>query len=453
MEEIVNELEKIAGKDWIITDPELVKGHLEDETPKGAKMIPATGNIVVKPGSAAEISQVLKAAARLKTPVFIRGGATGLVCGCVPTKRGIILSMERLKNIEIDSETLTATVGAGVTLGELIEAAGSEKLSFPPHPGDEAAQVGGLIACNAGGARAVKTGVVRNFVMGLEVVLPSGEVINTGGKLVKDNVSAGKLMHLFIGTEGIFGIITKAVLKLLPAGKATATVVIPFENKHDALGIVPKILKCGTTPQGLEYVEKRTIELATDKWVCEEGNVFLILMFEESSEEALYGGLESLSVLLDGTSEPRVADSPSQQERILRIRSELFGALKPDMYGDLDVCVPVNKLNELLSEIDRVSEKYDTYLHPYGHAGDGNIHVHVMEKTGWKKERYDALIEEIYKAGNELGGVITGEHGIGEAKKQFLYLNLDGESHEVLRRIKIALDPDNILNPGKVIDI
>lgn len=459
MKKVEKDLKDIVGDDWIITNPELVESYLEDESPKGAKINPVSGNIVVKPADSQQLSKILKIANRENVPIFVRGGATGLVGGCVPTKKGVIISMERLKDIEIDSKNLTATAKAGVTLEELFEEVEKENLSFPPHPGDEAAQIGGLVACNAGGVRAVKTGVMRNFVMGLEVVLPTGEITHIGGKLIKDNISASKLMHFFVGTEGIFGVITEATLKLLPSKEATATMIVPFENKHNAMNIVPEILKSELTPQGLEYVEKRSIELGAKElgyeWPCEEGDASLILIFTEPNEEALYSGLETLSTLLEDAEalEPLLADSTRQQEKILEIRSELYPTLKPDLHEDLDVCVPINKLSELLEKLDEISNKYNTYLHPYGHAGDGNIHIHVMENEEWGEEKYEKITEEIYKTGVELEGVITGEHGVGEAKRKFAHLNLDENSRKALEKIKKALDPKNILNPGKIIEL
>ena len=450
-------LKSIVGEDWVIDRKELVESYLDDETALGPKPQPVSDVIVVKPANAQEVSEILKLANREKIPVYVRGGATGLVGGCVPTRSGIVLCVERMKEIEVDRENLMAVVGAGVTLGELLEAAEKADLFFPAHPGDEGAQVGGLIACNAGGARAVKTGVMRNYVTGIEVVLPTGEILNIGGKLVKDNISAGKLMHLFIGTEGILGVITKAVIRLFPRFKATATMIVPFNDRYSALNTVPKILQKGIIPLGLEYVEKGPIETSAKhlglEWPCKEGEAFLIIILAEFNEDALYGELEEISSICqeNGSLEPLLAETSKEQETILKIRSEIYTALKPDMYDILDVCVPPAHIGKLLDEIDKIAEKYDAPMPVYGHAGDGNVHAHIMLKDGWTKEQYEKIREEVYKAAIKLGGVITGEHGIGEIRKKDLQLNLSEEEIELLRKLKKTLDPNNILNPGKVI--
>ena len=456
-EGIVKSLKSIVGEDWVIDSEELVKSYLGDETAPGPKPQPTFDVVVVKPANAQEVSEILKLANREKISVYVRGGATGLVGGCVPTKSGIVLSMERMKEIEVDRENLMAVVGAGVTLGELLQAAEKADLFFPAHPGDEGAQVGGLIACNAGGARAVKTGVMRNYVTGIEVVIPTGEILNIGGKLVKDNISAGKLMHIFIGTEGILGVITKAVIRLFPRFKATATMIVPFNDRHSALNTVPKILQRGIIPLGLEYVERGPIETSAKhlglEWPCKEGEAFLIIILAEFNEEALYGELEEISSICqeNGSLEPLLAETSKEQETILKIRSEIYTALKPDMYDILDVCVPPAYIGKLLDEMDKIAEKYGVVMPVYGHAGDGNVHAHIMLEEGWTKKQYEKLREEVYKVAIKLGGVITGEHGIGEIRKKDLQLNLSEEEIELLRKLKKTLDPNNILNPGKVL--
>ncbi|KXA93061.1 hypothetical protein AKJ64_01520 [candidate division MSBL1 archaeon SCGC-AAA259E17] len=449
---------EIVGKEHILNDSKRVEDYLEDESPEGSRVEPASDVLVVKPANAEEVSEVIRLSNEYESSVFVQGGATGLVGGSVPTKSGLVLSMERLNHLEIDRDNLTATVGAGVTLKELIETARENGLFFPLHPGDEDAQVGGLVACNAGGSRAVKTGVMRNYVRGLEVVLPPGEMLNIGGKLIKDNADADKLMNFFVGTEGIFGVITEAVLKILPSEGATATLVAPFEDKFGALDAIPEILRSGVVPQGLEYVERRTIEGATRElgvsWPAEVGEAYLLLMFSEFDETTLFAGMEKVSEILDefGSLDPLLAELSDEESKILRIRSELYPFLKPNLYEDLDVCVPISELSDFLLEIDKISEKYDTYLHPYGHGGDGNIHIHVMKQEGWSKEDYESIVKQIYKAGVELGGTISGEHGIGESKKKFLKYSMGSDSVHTIKRLKRTFDPKNILNPGKLID-
>jgi len=454
----IDNFKNLVGENWVITDSDTLKSYLEDETPQGSKVKPVSDIIVVKPGESEELSKVMREANRRNIPVFVRGGGTGLVGGCVPTKKGIVVSMDRFKDIKVNDESLTATVGAGVTLEELKASVNKAKLSFPPHPGDETAQIGGLVSCDAGGASVVKTGTMRNFVMGLEIVLPTGETIRTGGRLVRDNVNAGKLMNFFIGTEGIFGIITEITLKLQKSQKARGIMIAPFDKKHNSLEVVPKILKSELTPEGIEYAERKTIELVSEVGreisPFEGGEAFLLLMFSEPNEEALYSGLEKLRKTLKkfGAKEPYFAETESEREKIMGIRSEFYPSLKPEMYKDLDICVPVDKTRDFISKLDEISKEYETYLHPYGHVGDGNLHVHIMQSENWSEEKYSSLEEDIYRTGTELGGTISGEHGVGEVKKKFLYLNLDKKSRILLKSLKKTLDPKNILNPGKVID-
>jgi len=456
-EVIVEALKNIVGEDWVISNPELVKSYLEDETEIGVKPTPVQDVVVVKPANAQEVSEILKLANKEKIPVFVRGGGTGLAGGCIPTKSGIIMAMERMKEIEIDKENLMAIVGAGVTLGELLETAEKEGFFFPPHPGDEGAQIGGLIACNAVGARAVRTGPMRNYVLGLEVVLPTGEMLNLGGKLVKDNASANKLMHLFIGTEGIFGVITKAVIRLSPVYKATATMIVPFDDRHKALNTVPKILQNGIVPLGVEYVEREVVEKSAKhlglEWPVKEGEYFLMFMLGEYSEEALYEELEAIASICkeNGSREPLLAESSEEQARLLKIRSAIYEVLKPDMYDSPDVVVPPANIGTLLDEIDKIGAKYGTYIPLTGHAADGNTHPSIMRMEGWSKEQYEKVEKEIYNAGLKLGGSITGEHGIGETKKRYLKLVLGEVGVKLLRKLKETLDPNNILNPGKVV--
>lgn len=281
IKEIENNLRDIVGKDWVVTKREQMEDYLIDETAASVRPQPAAEVVLVKPADAQEISKILKLAGEKNVPVFPRGGGTGLVGGAIPTKDGIILSTERMDKIEIDKENMMAVAEAGATLEKLLKSAEEADLLFPPHPGDEGAQVGGLVVCNAGGARAVKYGIIRNYVKGIEVVLPTGEIVNLGGKLLKNNTGYN-LMHLMIGSEGTLGIITKVIFRLYPKFGATATLIVPYENRHDAINTVPKILQRGIIPLAIEYVEKDTIEKSAEhlgkKWPCEEGSAFLIVI-------------------------------------------------------------------------------------------------------------------------------------------------------------------------------
>ena len=456
MEKAVEEIKKVVGDEWVIRDPEKIKGYLTDETAEPVRPEPCLEVVVVKPASTEEVSEVLKIANKYRIPVFPRGGGTGLVGGCIPIRKGIVLSLERMNKIEVDVDNLMAIAEAGATLRDLIEAAEKAGLFFPPHPGDEGAQIGGLIACNAGGARAVKTGVMRNYVKGLEVVLPTGEILWLGGKLVKNNAGYD-LMQLIIGSEGTLAVITKAVIRLYPRYEATATLIIPFNNRKDAVRAAPKILQSGVIPLALEYVERELVEKSASmlrlKWPCEEGKAYLLVILAEQSEEALMTLCEKvMNVCLEaGSLEPLIAERRDEQENILKIRSEIYTALKPETVDILDVAVPPALMGELMDRIDEIAERYGTYIPAYGHIGDGNLHPHIMVREGWPQERYDAIRSEIYKAAVEMGGTITGEHGIGAIRRDSLRIFLSYKEIEIMKQIKRIFDPNNILNPGKVL--
>ncbi|MEM3403055.1 MAG: FAD-binding oxidoreductase [Nitrososphaeria archaeon] len=452
MNDIVKTLEDIVGPEFVITSKEQMESYLIDETSIPVRPTPSTECILVKPSDSNQISAIIKLANEKGIAVYPRGGGTGLVGGAIPTKVGIIVSMERMDKIVVDKENLMAEAEAGATLGQLLKAADEAELSFPPHPGDEGAQIGGLIVCNAGGARAVKHGVMRNFVKGLEVVLPTGEILKLGGKLLKDNMGYS-LMHLMIGSEGTLGIVTKAFIKLTPKTERTLTLLLPFNTRHEALKCVPKILNAGVVPLALEYVEREVMELSAEhlgeKWIV-SGKVFLIAILA-GGENEVFSDAEKMSTIAleNGGLEPSIAERRDEQESILKIRSNIYTALKP-RYGDiLDTTVPPSKIGELAEIIDAISEKYSAYIPVYGHAADGNVHSHVMKED---LEKYDKIKEEIYKASIELGGVITGEHGIGKIRVKELYKFLPAKQIELMRQIKKAFDPNNILNPSTVLD-
>jgi glycolate oxidase len=453
---LIGKLKAILGEEWVVQGESLVASYVLDETPPPIRPQPRLDVVVVKPKSSEEVSKVLKLANEYNTPVFPRGGGTGLVGGCIPTASGIVLSLERMNRIVVDRDNLMAEAEAGATLKDLIKASDEAGLFFPPHPGDEGAQIGGLIACNAGGARAIKTGVMRNYVRGLEVVLPTGEVLKLGGKLLKNNFGFD-IMQLIIGSEGTLAVITKAWIRLYPKLPATATLIIPFESRSSAVKAVPKILHAGILPLALEYVERIPIERSAERlglmWPCKVGESFLIVILTEQSNEALYSQCEKLLSLCEefGSLEPLLAESKEEQEKILKIRSEIYSSLKPDMVDILDATVPPASIGTFMDEVERIAKSYNTYLPSYGHAADGNIHVHIMKEQGWRTEDYDKVRDEIYTAAVKLSGTITGEHGIGAVRRKSAEKFLNPIHMKLMREIKRVFDPKNILNPGKVL--
>lgn len=449
----VDKLQEIVGQDWVITNREQMERYLADETADAVRPKPADNVILVKPKSAEEIAAILKMANREKIPVFVRGGGTGICGGAIPIADGILVSMERLDRIdEVDRDNLMVVAEAGVPFGNMLKAVEGAGLFFPPHPGDEGAHVGGLVACNAGGTRAVKYGVIRNFVRGLEVVLPTGEIITTGGKLLKNN-QGFDLMHLFINSGGALGVITKVIFRLCPKLNSSGTLVVSYDSRHKAIGTVPQILQSGIIPMAIEYVERDVIELSARRlsmtWPATKGQAYLIVILTGDSEDELYSQGERVSDICERNSavDILIAERREEQANILKIRSEIYGSLKPRVADVLDITVPPASIGAMMDRIDEIAKRYDVKIPTYGHAADGNLHPHLMVdlvEKGILREVKRAIYQEAVK----LGGVITGEHGLGVIRLADLDLCPDGKTWELMRGIKRVFDPNNILSPG-----
>lgn len=453
---IVETLAEIVGTEHVIVERQKMLNYLADESPTSIRPSPAEDLILVKPADAQQVADVLQFANTHRLPVFPRGGGTGLAGGAVPTRNGIILSLERLTRLEIDQENLMAVAEAGVTLGQLALEAEKVNLAFPPHPGDESAQVGGLVATNAGGSRAVKHGVMRNQVRGIEAVLATGEILNLGGKVHKMNVGYD-LMQLIIGSEGTLAVITKAIIQLFPKPGATITLIQPYGVRRDALSSVPRILKEAGTPLAIEYVERNEIERSAEHlgthWPVAEGKCYLVIILAEATrDQVLSQSLKIAEVCRRNTAfETFVAESKPDQENILKIRSYIYSALKSEMADILDITVPIAQLERVMEAVEKIAGEYKAHVPIYGHAGDGNLHVHIMQKDHEDPVHVEKLRNEIYEIATRAGGVISGEHGIGKIRTGKLPTVLSKKELELLRSIKRIFDPNWILNPGTTI--
>lgn len=449
-------LKAIVGEDWVVTDRSQMERYLIDETYTGLVMKPADDVIVVKPANAEEISRIVKLANEDGFLIYPRGGGTGVCAGAIPTRDGVVLSLERLdKVLEIDTENLMVVTEAGVPLAQLLEAVENEGLLFPPHPGDEGAQVGGLVACNAGGTRAVKYGVVRNYVKGLEVVLPTGEVVTMGGKLLKNN-SGLDLMHLLIDSEGILGIITKVILRLYPKFAGPATLVVSFDDRHSAIRSVPRILQSGVIPMAIEYVDRELMEdtaryLGTT-WPVTKGNSHLIVIVTGTTEDDVYEQCQTVSEVCEanGAVDTLIAESREEQAHILHIRSEESMTYKAQLAEILDVTVPPATVGDMMDAVEKLASHYATKIPMVAHAGDGNFHPHLMAEL--KERGLDKEVKrKIYAKAIELGGVISGEHGIGKTRLGEIEMCLDAKSLELMRGLKQLFDPNGVLSPDSAI--
>ncbi|HIH77644.1 MAG TPA: FAD-binding oxidoreductase [Halobacteria archaeon] len=460
---IVKDLKSIVGSDYVIYNKDLIERYLTDETADPVMPKCCTDVIVIKPGCVNDISSIMRYANENIIPVVVRGGGTGLCAGVVPIKPSIILSMERLNKIlEIDEENLSISCEAGVTLREILSKMARVKgLFFPLHPGDEGSQVGGLVAENAGGSRAVKYGVMRNFVKGIKIVLPTGEIITLGGKVVKNNTGYD-LMHLIIGSEGTLGIITEVTLRLIPEAGSTYTLIIPFKDVKGAIGVVPKILKSGTIPLAIEYIDKESLQYgeqaAGERWPTKEGSAHLMIIIEGRDEEDLLSISKKIEdiCLEHGALDILVADTSKEQRKVLNIRSLIYEGSKDDLIEILDVSIPPAMIPDFVIKSKDAAREYKMTLLQFGHAADGNVHQEILksglEEKDWR-ERYPLLKQKIFQLSSRMGGYITAEHGIGLTKKDDMYRTLSKKEIDLMSRIKSIFDPNNILNPGKVIDI
>lgn len=460
---IVAELCEIVGeKNVLYGDPEKLAGYSHDEV--ADPTIAHLPEVVVKPASAAEIAQIMRLANRDRVPVTPRGAGSGLSGGAVPIYGGILLSVERMNRIlEIDRANMTVTVEPGVVTNEINEAVKEDGLFYAGYPMSvETCFIGGNVAENAGGGKAVKYGVTSRYVMGLEVVLPTGEIIRLGGKRVKD-VTGYNLLQLMIGSEGTLGIFTEIILKLLPLPTAKVDLLVLFADVPSAMAIVPEIMTNGRIiPTAIEFMDKLSVQ-TTCRYLNEElpyerAGAMLLIEVDGNSEAQVEQEYETIGELCleRGAIEVYVADNYTTQERVWAVRRNIAEAFK--VYSPVqsleDVVVPFAQIPDLIPELARLSAKYGVTIPCYGHAGDGNLHVTIVKHpetplSEWP-ELERAVLIELYQAVARLGGTISGEHGIGIKRRDFLPLVMNEPLISLHRRIKAAFDPNNILNPGKI---
>ncbi len=464
---VAQELRSIVGEINCIQQEEKMEDYSHDEF--SLRDIAHMPDAVVKPGTSEEISKILELANREKIPVTPRGGATGLCGGCVPYFGGIVLSLERMNQIlEVDTANQMAVVESGVRLVDFYHAVEEAGLFFPSHPGEESAMIGGILANNAGGARAVKHGVFRNYIRGLKVVLPSGKIITIGGKIMK-NSTGYNLLNLFIGSEGTLGVITRATIQLMPSPKVTRSLIIPYENLEKAIDTVPSLFRQKILPLAVEFVPREVIQITEEflnkKWPSSMGNTYLLIILDASGKEEMDRLSQEVAevCLASGALDVFVADSEQKQQQVLEIRSKIYEAIKAHTLEILDIVVPRAEIALHVKKIQEVSKKYDIWLPTFGHAADGNVHTHIMKakfldgtiipvKEDDAKRKLDFIRRDLYQDCKERKGMISGEHGIGLVKKPYLSLVLDPEEIVLMKGIKSVFDPNNILNPGKIFD-
>jgi glycolate oxidase len=415
---------------------------------------------VVSPGSTDEVSAVVRLADEHRIPVTARGAGTGMSGGCVPRPDGIVVSFERMNRIlEIDTDNFVAVVEPGVQLDQLDGELAPLGLVYPVYPGEYSASLGGNVGTNAGGMRAVKYGVTRHHVLGLEAVLPSGEVIHCGGKVVK--VSTGyDLTQLIIGSEGTLALVTKAYLKLHPRAPHQATVLAPFTTLDAVTGAVPRILASGVGPLILEYIDMLTMAAATahvgldlgiPEEVREAAFAYLVVALESGHADRLEADTHAVAEQLAelGAIDVYVLP-PGAAASLIEAREKAFWVAKANGADDIiDVVVPRAAVPAFMTRVSELAGEHQAWIAGCGHAGDGNVHMGVFQADPQVRHR---LLRAVFEAGMALGGAISGEHGLGTEKKAYFMELEDPAKIALMRRIKAAFDPHRILNPGTVFD-
>jgi glycolate oxidase len=457
-EGIIRELKAVVGDEHVLTSKEDLLCYSYD-----AQLLEGLPGAVVEPLDSGQVSRILRLANSESFPVVPRGAGTGLSGGSVAVKGGVVLSMRRMNRIlEIDENNLTALVEPGVVTKKLCDEAEAKGLFYPPDPGSyRVSTIGGNIATNAGGPHALKYGVTRNYVLGLEVVLPTGAVLNTGAATVKC-VSGYSLKDLFIGSEGTLGVVTRARLRLLPKPEARYTVLAVFDDVITSAEVVSEIIAAGVIPSTLEFMDQVTINAVEDykgAGLPRKAEAVLLIETDGNARAAKEEAKRIISLCEKAGATVRHADDPRKRERIWEARRAALPALariKPTIKPTTlleDVTVPRSRVPEMVAEIRRIAEKHDLVVGIFGHAGDGNLHPTFLsdQRDAEEMKRVEKAAEEIFEAALKLGGTLSGEHGIGIAKARFLKREVGRESIGVMRAIKRILDPNNVLNPGKIL--
>jgi glycolate oxidase len=450
-------LQAILGEADVIFGEAINPDYAHDEL-SGTSCMP---EVLVRVHTTEEISAVMKYAWEHTIPVTVRGSGTGLVGAAVPIHGGILLETTKMNKIlKLDADNLTVTVQPGVLLMELAAFAEEHDFLYPPDPGEKSATIGGNISTNAGGMRAVKYGVTRDYVRALTVVLPNGET-QTFGAAVAKNSSGYSLKDLIIGSEGTLAIICEAVLKLVPLPKVSISLLVPFPDMKSAIEAVPHIIRSKVTPTAIEYMSRDTILFSEShlgkKFPDTKNDAYILLTFDGNTDAQVEQDMSTVAELClqIGALDAYIVDTEERKKSVWSARGAFLEAIKASTteMDECDVVVPGNRVDTFIKFTHDLAAEFNVRIPSFGHAGDGNLHVYIcrddLNEEDWEKT-LSACFDRMYEKAVELGGLVSGEHGIGYAKKEFLRRQYGETPIALMQGIKRVFDPKNILNPGKV---
>lgn len=450
-------LTQIAGEENVLYGDAISQDYAHDEL-GGIERMP---DVLVRVHTTEEVSKIMKLAWERTIPVTVRGSGTGLVGSAVSVEGGILLETTQMNKIlELDRNNLTVTVQPGVLLMELAAFAEENDFLYPPDPGEKSATIGGNISTNAGGMRAVKYGVTRDYVRQLTVVMPDGEILVLGGKVAK-NSSGYSLKDLVVGSEGTLCIITEAVLKLVPLPKVSISLLVPFQDMKSAIESVPQIIRSKVIPTAIEYMSRDTILFSESylgkKFPDTKNDAYILLTFDGNTEAEVEADMKIVAELCleIGALDAYIVDTEERKKAVWSARGAFLEAIKASTteMDECDVVVPVDRVDEFIKFTHALADEMNVRIPSFGHAGDGNLHIYIcrdtLEEQEWEKV-LSVCFDRMYDKAKELGGLVSGEHGIGYAKKDYLKKLYGKRPILVMQGIKKVFDEKNILNPGKI---
>ena len=462
--EVAQALAAICGAAGVALDPEKMEAYSHDET--SAEEYGHMPEVVVLPRTTEEVAAIVKLANERRIPITPRGAGSGLSGGAIPQLGGIVLSVEKMNRlIEIDEANMVAVVEAGMVTNDLAKTVQERGLYYAGYPMSlQTCFIGGNIAENAGGGKAVKYGVTGRYILGLELVTPRGDIVQLGGKLVKD-VSGYDLKQLVVGSEGTLGIVTRAIVKLVGNPAAKSDLLALFATPYDAIRVVPKIMTAGIVPASMEFMDRLSVvtscEYLNESLPYRDSGAMLLIEVDGSDPSQVERDLVAIGDLCEasGAAEVFVAEDRNNIERIWNVRRNIAEAFK--VYSPVqsleDIVVPIAAIPDIIPALDLLGAKYGMKIPCYGHAGDGNLHATLVKDPAMDMETWHrseaACLRELYAVTKSLGGRISGEHGIGLKRKGYLRELADPVELDLMRAIKNAWDPAGIMNPGKIFDV